>query len=361
MRKAKIRKGCLAGALALLMVVASLSLSGTFAAGLIDTEAKCSLTLSTTGADYAADIETIDEVHAKLYRVAEVSDTAVYTAIDAFAEDTEVSKVSNLKTRGDSSDWAQTWEDLAAAAAKVVESENVPATDTITMQPDAATGTSIGTATDLKTGLYLVVVETAQSSEYEYSFSPYLVALPGSEYRQTGSYGTGEDEWNYDQTVGLKPERTARYGQIEIVKSLKEFNASLGDVTFVFQVTATRAEDGNPAEVVYDNVVSITFAQGEPLTKSVVVDNLPAGSVVTVKEVYSGGSYSISPGTSDSAEVTVAADEVTPVQFENTYNDRTISGYGVTNHYTYEVKEVDGIEIGGYDWEQWRDNTGNEQ
>ena len=61
MRKAKIRKGCLAGALALLMVVASLSLSGTFAAGLIDTEAKCSLTLSTTGADYAADIETIDE------------------------------------------------------------------------------------------------------------------------------------------------------------------------------------------------------------------------------------------------------------------------------------------------------------
>lgn len=361
MRKAKIRKGCLAGALALLMVVASLSLSGTFAAGLIDTEAKCSLTLSTTGADYAADIETIDEVHAKLYRVAEVSDTAVYTAIDAFAEDTEVSKVSNLKTRGDSSDWAQTWEDLAAAAAKVVESENVPATDTITMQPDAATGTRIGTATDLKTGLYLVVVETAQSSEYEYSFSPYLVALPGSEYRQTGSYGTGEDEWNYDQTVGLKPERTARYGQIEIVKSLKEFNASLGDVTFVFQVTATRAEDGNPAEVVYDNVVSITFAQGEPLTKSVVVDNLPAGSVVTVKEVYSGGSYRIVRGTSDSAEVTVAADEVTPVQFENTYNDRTISGYGVTNHYTYKVKEVDGIEIGGYDWEQWRDNTGNEQ
>ena len=180
MRKAKIRKGCLAGALALLMVVASLSLSGTFAAGLIDTEAKCSLTLSTTGADYAAEIETIDEVHAKLYRVAEVSDTAVYTAIDAFAEDTEVSKVSNLKTRGDSSDWAQTWEDLAAEAAKVVESENVTATDTITMQPDAATGTSIGTATDLKTGLYLVVVETAQSSEYEYSFSPYLVALPGS-------------------------------------------------------------------------------------------------------------------------------------------------------------------------------------
>ena len=368
MRKAKIRKGCLAGALALLMVVASLSLSGTFAAGLIDTEKKCSLTLSTTGADYAADIETIDEVHAKLYRVAEVSDTAVYTAIDAFAEDTEVSKVSNLKTRGDSSDWAQTWEDLAAAAAKVVESKNVSATKTITMQPDAATGTSIGTATDLigtatdlETGLYLVVVETAQSSEYEYSFSPYLVALPGSEYRQTGSYGTGEDEWNYDQTVGLKPERTARYGQIEIVKSLKEFNASLGDVTFVFQVTATRAEDGNPAEVVYDNVVSITFAQGEPLTKSVVIDNLPAGSVVTVKEVYSGGSYIIKPGTSDSAEETVAADEVKPVQFENTYNDRTISGYGVTNHYTYKVKEVDGIEIGGYDWEQWRDNTGNEQ
>ena len=111
----------------------------------------------------------------------------------------------------------------------------------------------------------------------------------------------------------------------------------------------------------YDNVVSITFAQGEPLTKSVVIDNLPAGSVVTVKEVYSGGSYIIKPGTSDSAEETVAADEVKPVQFENTYNDRTISGYGVTNHYTYKVKEVDGIEIGGYDWEQWRDNTGNEQ
>lgn len=361
MRKAKIRKGCLAGALALLMVVASLSLSGTFAAGLIDTEAMCSLTLSATGADYAADIETIDQVNAKIYRVAEVSDTAVYTAIGAFAEDAEVKKVSDLKTRGDSSDWAQTWEDLAAAAAKVVEAGNVQETATITMQPDAAAGTSTGTAENLPTGLYLVVVETAKSSEYEYSFSPYLVALPGSEYRQTGSYGTGEDEWDYDQTVGLKPERTVRYGQVEIVKSLREFNASLGDVTFVFQVTAMRSEDGNPAEVVYDNVVSITFSQGEPLTKSVVIDHLPAGSVVTVKEVYSGGSYSIAPGTADSAEVTVAADEVTPVQFENVYNDQTISGYGVTNHYTYEIKDVDGTEIGGYEWEQWKDNTGNEQ
>lgn len=361
MRKAKIRKGCLAGALALLMVVASLSLSGTFAAGLIDTEAKCSLTLSTTGAEYAADIQTIPQLTAKLYRVAEVSDTGIYTPVDAFAGDSGLEKLSDLKTREDSSDWAQTWEELATAAAKVVTDKAPAETANITMTADAATGNSIGRAEDLQTGLYLVVVDTAQSSEYEYSFSPYLVALPGSEYRQTGSYGTGEDEWNYDQTVGLKAEREPRYGQIEIVKSLREFNASLGDVTFVFQVSATRAEDGAEAELVYDNVVSITFSQGEPLTKSARIDHLPAGSLVTVKEIYSGGSYETAPDTADGAEAIVSADETTAVEFENVYNDRMISGYGVTNHYRYEIKDVDGTEIGGYEWEQWKDNTGNAQ
>ena len=84
-------------------------------------------------------------------------------------------------------------------------------------------------------------------------------------------------------------QQTQRYGDLEIVKDLTEYNASLKDALFVFQVEGTRN-----GEKVYSDVVSIKFNQaGE---KSVLVKHLPAGTKVTVKEVYAGGSYSNTSG-----------------------------------------------------------------
>ena len=60
----------------------------------------------------------------------------------------------------------------------------------------------------------------------------------------------------YDVTTGMKPQQTQRYGDLEIVKDLTEYNASLKDALFVFQVEGTRHN-----KQVYSDVVSIKFNQ----------------------------------------------------------------------------------------------------
>ena len=130
--------------------------------------------------------------------------------------------------------------------------------------------------------------------------------------------------------------------ELEIVKDLTEYNASLKDALFVFQVEGTRN-----GEQVYSDVVSIKFNQaGE---KSVLVKDLPAGTVVTVKEVYAGGSYSNTSG--DTQEAKIVAEGVTDnpasVSFTNTYNGKLIPGTGIVNH--FENKD------GEWSWEQQTD------
>ena len=146
----------------------------------------------------------------------------------------------------------------------------------------------------------------------------------------------------------MKPQQTQRYGDLEIVKDLTEYNASLKDALFVFQVEGTRH-----GEKVYSDVVSIKFNQaGE---KSVLVKHLPAGTQVTVKEVYAGGSYTNTSG--DTQETVIDAEGVTDhpasVSFTNTYNGKLIPGTGIVNHIE--------IENGNWDWKQWSDNTDSEE
>ena len=186
--------------------------------------------------------------------------------------------------------------------------------------------------------MYLVQAETVQTSEYTYDFTPYLVSLPNNYYSKENP----DDTWEYDVTTGMKPQQTQRYGDLEIVKDLTEYNASLKDALFVFQVEGTRN-----GKQVYSDVVSIKFNQaGE---KSVLVKHLPAGTVVTVKEVYAGGSYSNTSG--DTQEAKIVAEGVTDnpasVSFTNTYNGKLIPGTGIVNH--FENKD------GEWSWEQQTD------
>ena len=151
-----------------------------------------------------------------------------------------------------------------------------------------------------------------------------------------------DDTWVYDVTTGMKPQQTQRYGDLEIVKDLTEYNASLKDALFVFQVEGTRN-----GEQVYSDVVSIKFNQAGK--KSVLVKHLPAGTKVTVKEVYAGGSYSNTSG--GTQETVIVAEGVTDnpasVSFTNTYNGKLIPGTGIVNH--FENKD------GEWSWEQQTD------
>lgn len=321
-----------AGALTLaaITVLSAAGLSSVYGALGVETDRKCSLTFTLDDTEFA---ELRDlEIPVDVYKVADITEEAVYdtTNYTDFA-DLELEKVSSTTT-------AEEWAKMAEKAMETVENKGIKPIEKVKVtKPEGATK-STGVIRDLETGMYLVQAETVQSNEYTYDFTPYLVSLPNNYYSKENS----DDTWVYDVTTGMKPQQTQRYGDLEIVKDLTEYNASLKDALFVFQVEGTRHN-----KQVYSDVVSIKFNQaGE---KSVLVKHLPAGTVVTVKEVYAGGSYSNTSG--DTQETVIAAegstDNPASVSFTNTYNGKLIPGTGIVNH--FENKD------GEWSWEQQTD------
>ena len=317
-----------AGALTLaaITVLSAAGLSSVYGALGVETGSKCSLTFTLDGTEFD-ELRSL-EIPVDVYKVADITEEAVYdtTNYTDFA-DLGLEKVSSTTT-------AEKWAQMAEDAMKIVEDKKIaPTADVKVTKPAGA-----GMINNLETGMYLVQAETVQTNEYTYDFTPYLVSLPNNYYSKENP----DDTWVYDVTTGMKPQQTQRYGDLEIVKDLTEYNASLKDALFVFQVEGTRN-----GKQVYSDVVSIKFNQaGE---KSVLVKHLPAGTVVTVKEVYAGGSYSNTSG--DTQETVIDAEGVTDhpasVSFTNTYNGKLIPGTGIVNH--FENKD------GEWSWEQQTD------
>ena len=321
-----------AGALTLaaITVLSAAGLSSVYGALGVETDRECSLTFTLDGTEFD-ELRSL-EIPVDVYKVADITEEAVYdTANYTDFADLELEKVSSTTT-------AEEWAKMAEKAMETVENKGIKPTEKVKVtKPEGATK-STGVIRDLETGMYLVQAETVQSNEYTYDFTPYLVSLPNNYYSKENS----DDTWVYDVTTGMKPQQTQRYGDLEIVKDLTEYNASLKDALFVFQVEGTRHN-----KQVYSDVVSIKFNQaGE---KSVLVKHLPAGTVVTVKEVYAGGSYSNTSG--DTQETVIAAegstDNPASVSFTNTYNGKLIPGTGIVNH--FENKD------GEWSWEQQTD------
>lgn len=321
-----------AGALTLaaITVLSAAGLSSVYGALGVETDKKCSLTFTLDDTEFD-ELRSLD-IPVDVYKVADITEEAVYdtTNYTDFA-DLGLEKVSSTTT-------AEEWAQMAEKAMETVENKGIEPTEKVKVTKPEGETKSTGVITDLETGMYLVQAETVQSSEYTYDFTPYLVSLPNNYYSKENQ----DDAWVYDVTTGMKPQQTQRYGDLEIVKDLTEYNASLKDALFVFQVEGTRND-----EQVYSDVVSIKFNQaGE---KSVLVKDLPAGTKVTVKEVYAGGSYSNTSG--DTQETVIVADGVTDhpasVSFTNTYNGKLIPGTGIVNH--FENKD------GEWSWEQQTD------
>lgn len=322
-----------AGALTLaaITVLSAAGLSSVYGALGVETDKKCSLTFTLDDDTEFAELRDL-EIPVDVYKVADITEEAVYdTAKYKDFADLGLENVSSTTT-------AEEWAQMAEDAMKIVEDKKIAPTADVKVTKPAGAAESTGVINNLETGMYLVQAETVQTSEYTYDFTPYLVSLPNNYYSQENP----DDTWVYDVTTGMKPQQTQRYGDLEIFKDLTEYNASLKDALFVFQVEGTRN-----GEQVYSDVVSIKFNQAGK--KSVLVKHLPAGTKVTVKEVYAGGSYSNTSG--DTQETVIVAEGVTDnpasVSFTNTYNGKLIPGTGIVNH--FENKD------GEWSWEQQTD------
>lgn len=323
-----------AGALTLaaITVLSAAGLSSVYGALGVETDRECSLTFTLDGTEF--DEFRSMEIPVDVYKVADITEEAVYdtTNYTDFA-DLGLENVSSTTT-------AEEWAQMAEKAMETVEDEDkeIEPTEKVKVTKPAGAAEFTGEINNLATGMYLVHAETVQTSEYTYDFTPYLVSLPNNYY----SKEKPDDTWVYDVTTGMKPQQTQRYGDLEIVKDLTEYNASLKDALFVFQVEGTRN-----GKQVYSDVVSIKF--DEAGKKSVLVEDLPAGTVVTVKEVYAGGSYSNTSGDTQTATIVAEGEDNSPVSvsFTNTYDGRLVPGTGIVNH--FENKD------GEWSWEQQTD------
>lgn len=324
MRKEGFMKRGLAVALVCAMAFSAFALSNgdTYAAEAIDLNRKCTLTVKVeAGSQYAADLNQMT-IPVNLYKVADVDVSGNYTELEGF-------KGIGLDQISDQT-MADEWLTMAETAAGKLTNASVAAAEI-----NVTNGT--GTATELPVGMYLVVPEETYNTDYSYlyQFTPYLTALPGNDY-----YNSGNDDWIYDTTIGLKVGREMQYGGLTINKKLLGYNNLTQDGTFVFQIEGVK--DG----VTYSNVAQITMtAAGDASTY---VYGIPVGIEVTVTEVYSGGSYE--PEGETVAEVTIVADQIVDaggdgasVSFTNDYNDKLIPGTGVLNQFYAPDEE-------GADW-----------
>ena len=303
--------------LAVALTFPLLTLPGARAANAIETDRKCSVSFSVSGeGNELADAGT--DIKVNLYKVADVDVSGNYTATGAFTE-LDVSSV-----RADNNDAASKWAARAKEAQKLLK-DSVKPTTTVTL----AAGT--GSLADLATGLYLVDTPEVVTTNYTYTFTPYLVSLPTNNY-----YSNGNDTWIYDLTdtnaIGLKPEEHARYGDLKIYKTLANHNATTGKkTTFVFQIDITPRK----SDKTETRIESLDFkAAGE---SSVTITKIPAGAAVKVTEVYSGASYKLTSA-NDQTTTIVATDRGTTntpasVSFTNDINNNMNGGYGVKNNF----------------------------
>ncbi|MDO5445342.1 MAG: hypothetical protein Q4F31_06970 [Eubacteriales bacterium] len=312
----------------------------------LDPAKACSITV-TTPVDMP-EMETLDFA-VDLYRFASVDLNVEYTLLDAYTgKDGIPENITEIKTYK-----ANDLMKLAEALSAVVED----------LTPDATISVSggEGTADGLDTGLWLVVPETCDTDRTRYISVPFVVALPNLEKKPVD--GATVEDWNYDITAVLKPETEELLGPAEIIKDLLSCNTSLGGADVVFSVTGDKdyqvkdpvtGEKTTETKRVYSNVVHFHFDQ--PGVKSYRIDDLPIGTVVTVTEVYDGGSYELKSTTPRTQVVTVD-DPVEPVQvyFENEFNEEQKHSVAVLNHFDYVSKSDDGTVH--YDHSNPKDST----
>ncbi len=268
-----------------------------------------------------------------VYRIADVNVSGQYLPDSAYSG-IGLDQVSASTT-------AAEWEEMAEEAARItapgaldeegtIVGRELPVGDgQITLHE--ASGDTIR---NLETGMYLVLAAPVDSAEYTYSFNPYLVSVPGNAY---DGVQNNDDTWIYDVDVTLKPDRENRLGDLVISKTIDSYQplGAADRTMFVFQVEVSKAgEAGAPAQIYYSNVVSLDFTAAG--TQTLRIEDLPAGAVATVTEVYSGASYTIPAEEATVTSAPIAAEGEVSVSFNNRYNGGLNGGTGVVNHFEHD-------------------------
>lgn len=346
--------------LAVMLGISAFAVPRTYAAMGVDIDKECSLQINVPETGFS-ELQEL-EIPVNLYKVADIAVSGKYT-LSADFEDKGLDALENVSD----STSADEWKLLAEAAKKAVDDSlkagtPIDAVGTADVQEtptaEIVNGTvTIGTTEEdkLPVGLYLVDAQAVESAIYRYSFQPYLISLPNNNYYKAAEDTDGDDTWIYDlvnnargnNAVGLKPAKADLYGSLVIEKIVDVFNGTYDSATFVFQVEAVKADpdaaEGSAPAKVFSDVFAMNFTG--PGTQTLTVGPIPAGALVTVKEVYTGAGYCT---TDDTKETVIVADEVlaadpesmiATVTFINTHDGRHNGGNGIVNTFSYDDGE----------------------
>ena len=174
----------------------------------------------------------------------------------------------------------------------------------------------------------------AFSEDYEYTFKPQLVTVPGKEIKNGDSsvptYKTDEGTWTNTVPVVVKVERESRYGDLKIVKTLTTF-AGPDPASFVFKITWGNEE----------RYAEITF-EADGTKEYTLVKAIPVGTSVTVTEEHTGRQYSGAP-TGDTTVTIVALDAQNAPATVGFTNDHSGpgGGYGAVNRFDIDAFTMD--------------------
>ncbi len=315
----KKKKKALIGILmAALLVIAGSGIYKANAAARVDTSATVTIVAGISDTDTSVFATKYKgKVKIKLYKIADMDETGKLNIAEEF-KDAGID-LSVLETNP-TPDAIKT---SIVAPAKAVAPENTDLVITL----DRSAGAQVEPINiPAGAGLYLYVPEDITDTRYKYTFISYVVMAPTSELITTG---TGSDAWVDTVRFNLKATEQERFGNLEIKKKLDSFNVSLGTASFVYRVTI---KDGN--ETVSENVYSLDFDSAT--TKTKLLENIPAGYTVIVKEEYTGASYSLVGDAT--ATKTIEGEKTVTAEFENTYDNRLITG-GVSAENNFENED----------------------
>ena len=315
----KKKKKALIGILmAALLVVAGSGIYKANAAARVDTSATVTIVAGISDTDTSVFATKYKgTVKIKLYKIADMDETGKLNIAEEF-KDAGID-LSVLETNPTIDAIKENIADKAKAAA--------PENTNLVITLDRSNGAQVASINiPAGAGLYLYVPEDITDTRYKYTFTSYVVMAPTSELITTGA---GSDAWVDTVRFNLKATEQERFGNLEIKKKLDSFNVSLGTASFVYRVTI---KDGN--ETVSENVYSLDFDSAT--TKTKLLENIPAGYTVIVKEEYTGASYSLVGDAT--ATKTIEGEKTVTAEFENTYDNRLITG-GVSAENNFENED----------------------
>ncbi len=337
------KKGILGIFLAAVIVAGIIGAHQLQAAERVDTSRTVTISAMVSDKDtseFANEYKGVVEV--ELYKIATLSETAEASLTERFADSGINLEV--LKQNPNTDTIKSEIVNKAIAKAASLEPDEVISFDR--SQGAKAAGKDIANGA----GLYLYIPKQAQDEKYIYTFTPYVTFAPTSDYIASNGQAGTSDNWNYEPVFALKSEAKPRFGDLEIKKTLDNFNESLGEQSFIYSVKAVvdeNPEDEIEGEVVLNSVYTINFSSAGTGTK--LIEHIPATAVVTITEAYPGSSYKPVDETQMTQETTVVGNETQTVEFENTYNGNNISG-GIAAENKFEIE--DGVIY-------WIDENGN--